>query len=235
MSFRNWLLEIGKSKRTADSYAGAISGSISDWGKAAGLCSKSLDDVQSVDELLSIAAGLENVASYREQNKRGKYMYSSALKAYIEFRRQESPEEIERDVKAILDDKEISETEKATYVNARIGQGKYRSDLIEYWGRCALTGFRNVRFLVASHIKPWCASEHKERLDPYNGLLLLPNVDKAFDLGYISFGDEGRILISEQLEETTKLGISRNMRVKLEDRHRYYMEFHRDVVFEKRR
>jgi predicted restriction endonuclease len=233
VSFKDWLIEIGKSDRTATSYAGAISGAISNWANDAGLYSGKLDDFLSVETLLTISAGLENYPTFKEQNKRGKSMYSSALKAYIDYRRQESSEEVEHDIRAILDDKAFSETEKATYVSARIGQGKYRGDLIEYWGRCALTGFRNVRFLVASHIKPWRSSDHKERLDPYNGLLLLPNIDKAFDLGYISFANKGKIIVSEHLEEPHKLCITRDMRVKLEDRHLEYMEFHRDVVFER--
>ena len=50
--------------------------------------------------------------------------------------------------------------------------------------------------LLASHIKPWRDSNHQERLDKFNGLLLLANLDKAFDLGFISFDDSGKVPIS---------------------------------------
>lgn len=36
-------------------------------------------------------------------------------------------------------------------------------------------------------------ANNQERLDQCNGILLLPNLDKAFDLGYITFTDVGSI------------------------------------------
>ncbi|MGB5475127.1 MAG: HNH endonuclease [Gammaproteobacteria bacterium] len=233
MTYNDWLIEIGKSNRTANSYSGAIAGSISAWAREAGLCTKNLDDVSSVDELRTIAEGLKEFATFKEQNKRGNSMYSSALKAYIEYRKREAPEEFEADVNDIMSDNQIAKTEKATYISARVGQGKYRSDLIGYWEKCALTGFADTRFLVASHIKPWRKSSNRERLDPYNGLLLLPNLDKAFDLGFITFASGGHIIVSNRLEDESKLGVSRDMHLSLEDCHQEYMEFHRDVVFER--
>ena len=61
--------------------------------------------------------------------------------------------------------------------------------------------------LVASHIKPWRDSNNQERLDKFNGLLLLANLDKAFDLGFISFADTGLVMISCQLEAPEVLGL----------------------------
>ena len=95
-----------------------------------------------------------------------------------------------------------------------------------------MTGYSDTRLLVASHIKPWKVSEHEERLDKYNGLLLLPNLDKIFDLGFITFEENGKIVISDYLEETDKLGVTHDMTVNLNDRHQEYIEYHRDVVFE---
>ena len=103
--------------------------------------------------------------------------------------------------------------------------------MIDQWGHCALTGYRDPRFLVASHIKPWRKSTNHERLDPYNGLLLLPNLDKAFDLGYISFEDTGRIMISGALEEEQALGVRATMRLQLQNKHLDYMAYHRQYVF----
>lgn len=233
MSFKDWLLEIGKSAKTADSYSRAISGVISTWANDAGLCEHNLSDIHTMDELSAIASSLEKVAIYQDRNKQGKNMYSCALKAYIEFRSREAPAQLEQDVNEIISDTQIKETEKATYVSARVGQGKYRSDLIGYWEKCALTGFSDVRFLVASHIKPWSKATHRERLDPYNGLLLLPNIDKAFDLGFISFAEGGMIIVSSHMEKVDKLGLNRDMQLHLEDAHQEYMRFHRENVFER--
>jgi predicted restriction endonuclease len=80
-------------------------------------------------------------------------------------------------------------------------------------------------YQVASHIKPWAKSNNEERLDPYNGLLLLANIDKAFDLGYISFDDRGLILISEQLDDYQSLGINEQMNVLLAKQHQDYLAF----------
>jgi putative restriction endonuclease len=38
-----------------------------------------------------------------------------------------------------------------------------------------------------------------ERLDLYNGLLLIPDLDAVFDRGFISFSDEGNIIISSKI------------------------------------
>ena len=233
MSYKDWLIEIGKSTRTATSYSGAISGAISDWASDAGLYSGNLGNLVSVDDLIEIATGLQDLSTFKEQNIRGKSMYSSALKAYIEYRKRGAPGELEKDVNDIMSDTQIDGTEKATYISARVGQGKYRSDLIGYWEKCALTGFADTRFLKASHIKPWRKSTNQERLDPYNGLLLLPNLDKAFDLGFITFAIGGDIVISGHLEDEYRLGIASDMHLDLDDRHQEYMDFHRNVVFER--
>ena len=232
MPFKTHLTQIGKSPRTANSYSSAVSGAISTWAKEAGLTTNTLDNIHSIHELIKISDGLKDLPIYQERNTIGKNMYSCALKAFIEYRKSESSEELEHDIENIIEDKTIAETEKSTYINTRIGQGKYRRELIGYWEACALTGFADTRFLVASHIKPWKVSNHKQRLDFYNGLLLLPNLDKIFDLGFITFENNGNIIISNYLEETTKLGVTQNMSVNLNNRHQEYIEYHRDVVFE---
>jgi len=86
-------------------------------------------------------------------------------------------------------------------------------------------------FLVASHLKPWSKSDNQERLDPFNGFLLLPNLDKVFDLGYITFGATGKIWISTELEDTEPLGIHDRLQARLELQHQGYLEYHRDIVF----
>ena len=63
--------------------------------------------------------------------------------------------------------------------------------------------------------------------------LLLPNLNKMFDLSFITFEDNGKIVISDYLEETDKLGVKPDMCIALEDQHQEYIQYHRDVVFEK--
>lgn len=82
------------------------------------------------------------------------------------------------------------ETEYEVLAKARIGQGKFRADLVATWRKgevCALTGLAVPEMLIASHITPWRESSNKERLDPMNGLLLAAHADKLFDRFLMSF------------------------------------------------
>ena len=83
---------------------------------------------------------------------------------------------------------------------ARLGQGVYSSNLEQIEKGCRVTGVTERRHLRASHIKPWVRSSIAEKLDGYNKLLLAPHVDHLFDRGYISFADDGAMLISPKLD-----------------------------------
>ncbi|MFT5730218.1 MAG: hypothetical protein ACI8PB_004396 [Desulforhopalus sp.] len=127
-----------------------------------------------------------------------------------------------------------TEKDRETIIKARIGQGEFRKRLINYWGGCAVTGCDCTDILIASHIKPWRDCIGKEAIDQMNGLLLLPNLDKPFDRGFISFEDSGRILLSSQLDEDTAkvLGITAGMKIsKFLNYHKPYLEYHRKMVF----
>lgn len=128
----------------------------------------------------------------------------------------------------------LEKTEKENIVLSRIGQGIFRNKLLRYWKGCAVTGFSDPRMLRASHIKPWKNSTNEERLDTFNGLLLIPNLDTAFDKGLISFTDEGDILISRDLStaELEILGITLDMNLRHTDiRHAKYLKYHRENIF----
>lgn len=136
--------------------------------------------------------------------------------------------------RGVLYPSEAEVTEREAVVKARIGQGRFRKDLITYWGgACAVTGLSEGRLLKASHIRPWRDSNNFQRLDHYNGLLLGPQYDFAFDQGFISFADNGVILISPSIaEQLHRTGIAAAARLrKVEARHRLYLRFHRQFVF----
>jgi hypothetical protein len=97
---------------------------------------------------------------------------------------------------------DIGPTEKQTLIQARRGQGVYRANLERIEKGCRITGVSERRHLRASHIKPWRDCDDFERLDGHNGLLLSPHVDHLFDQGYISFADDGRLLVSKRLDTT---------------------------------
>ena len=122
-------------------------------------------------------------------------------------------------------------------ISVRIGQSQYRKNLLDYWGNaCSVTGCASTELLVASHIKPWRdCHENNEWIDTFNGLLLTPNLDTAFDYGYITFNDDGSIVISSRLSKEARksLGINEHLRLrKITDQHREYLKYHRQNVFD---
>ena len=140
------------------------------------------------------------------------------------------------DIEAIRKDSTINETQKELLISARIGQHKYRKDLIKLWKKCSVSKCEMTDILVASHIKPWNESSNEEKLDPYNGLLLLPNYDKLFDKHLISFDDNGKIIISPQIkkEEYKILGISANDKLfKILPENKPYLKIHREIFYKK--
>lgn len=109
----------------------------------------------------------------------------------------------------IQNDPKISATTKLALVNARVGQGEFRTAVLSKEPRCRITGVSNPAFLVASHIKPWRKATNPERLDGDNGLMLTPSIDRLFDRGYIGFQDDGTLIISEAADKNdlVKLGV----------------------------
>jgi hypothetical protein len=126
-------------------------------------------------------------------------------------------------------------TERDAIVKSRVGQGKYRTELLSMWKVCAVTGLDVPELLRASHIKPWSDSNDRERVDVFNGLLLSPAYDAAFDAGLISFGDDGRLLLSSKLSQPqlAQLGISADARIAtLRTQNLAYLFYHRQERFQ---
>ena len=164
--------------------------------------------------------------------------FRSGLRKFLNFIQSDYhkllQETIREKEKAVIESPKLSETEKQAIISARIGQGCFRNNLIKYWHGCAVSRCTKTSLLVASHIKPWCESTNEERLDTFNGLLLLPNYDKLFDSGYITFDPAGNMVCSKLLSENDKkiLGLDKNLSlVSLEEKHRKYLKFHQNSCF----
>ena len=127
-------------------------------------------------------------------------------------------------------------TEAERLMVQRVGQDIFRRGLFEYWdGRCAITGLGVPELLRASHIKPWADCDtDAERLDVFNGLLLAPQLDAAFDSGYITIAEDGMVLVSDALlrDARSVLGLDGPLKVHgLHRAHERYMPWHRSKIF----
>jgi len=127
-------------------------------------------------------------------------------------------------------------TEAERQVLQRVGQDLFRRALLEYWeGRCAITGLAVPELLRASHIKPWADCDtDAERLEVFNGFLLAPHLDLAFDRGFITIADDRKVTISSLLSDPDReaLGFHEPLSIGvLETRHRHYLLWHREHVF----
>jgi putative restriction endonuclease len=64
-----------------------------------------------------------------------------------------------------LEKRKIGFTKKEALINARVGQGKFRSQVLLLWkNKCCVTGSTTIDAIRASHIKPWRDSTDEERL-----------------------------------------------------------------------
>ena len=229
--YHQWLIDIGKSEKTASNYLGAVRGSISNWLMDAGEICEPLTDIKSYRQFIQYEEKAKQLEIFKLRDDKGKGMYSAALSHYHKFLADLAQIDINADIRQVMTDKKLTDTEKTIMVNTRMGQGHFRSQLIQMWGGCAVTGYRNTQMLLASHIKPWRDSNNEERLDKFNGLLLLANLDKAFDLGFISFDDNGKVLISNHLETPEVIGLREDMSFEIMNDHKRYLGYHREALF----
>ena len=137
--------------------------------------------------------------------------------------------------KQIEGDESLPATERQQLVIARRGQGQFREGVQRRETRCRVTHVDRAEHLRASHCKPWrdCDS-NAERLDANNGLMLTPSVDHLFDRGFISFENDGRLLVSPvaHIPSLQRMGIPAEGHDvgRFSTEQARYLEYHRDAV-----
>ena len=231
MTFEDWIPQRGLKPSSAQSYVGLIRGPLSEWAIENNLLSGPLISLTSLATFKEVDSKIRVLPIFLERNLHGHNKYSSALAKFSEYLSEGFESDVEADIDSILDDQDLDQTERRNLVKSRIGQGLFRQRLLSHWKQCAVTGFNDTSLLVASHIKPWRSSNNAERLSGFNGLLLTPNLDKAFDSGLVTFEATGLIRISPLLKDCGRLGITADMKVDLSTMHEPFMSFHRESVF----
>lgn len=142
----------------------------------------------------------------------------------------------EHELEIVKSDVQVPETERQAIVLARRGQGLFKARVMSIEKRCRVTGVSREEHLRASHCKPWRLASNEERLDGENGLLLTPTIDHLFDRGFISFEDDGKLLVSPiaHVDSLKRMGIdpSANLNVGgFASGQRKYLAFHRENEF----
>jgi putative restriction endonuclease len=167
-------------------------------------------------------------------NSNGKLEYYFRLFADY-FGDVEHPYTLEKEQEEI--DQIVDKTEKIIMTRARIGQGKYREELLRLCPFCPITLVSDDRLLIASHIKPWAKSNDIEKIDPLNGFMLTPTFDFMFDRGFLSFTDDKKSILSPFLSKMTysKLGISDDKIFShlQTDGRENYLEYHRTEILKR--
>lgn len=129
------------------------------------------------------------------------YSYLIAMLQEAHGRRQADANAQETDtLERIKADPKYDRVTTTQLVRARVGQGRFRDGVLAREPACRVTGIKQPRHLVASHIKPWAVCDDGEHLDDANGLMLAPHVDHLFDTGLISFTDDGRLIAATALD-----------------------------------
>lgn len=133
-------------------------------------------------------------------------------------------------------------TEMLRTVRQRRGQRFFRTGVLaSYNTTCCISGLRDARLLVASHIVPWSRDEGA-RLDLRNGLCLSSLHDRLFDTGIITVAPDYRIRVSPAFREhqtdpfaRTTIHPLHGHSVRLPDRFSplgAYLLYHNEHVFE---
>ena len=142
----------------------------------------------------------------------------------------------EHELQRVTSDATLPETDRLAIVTARRGQGLFKQNVMRIERCCRITKVDRIEHLRASHCKPWRDANNEERLDGENGLLLTPNADHLFDRGFISFEDDGEVLVSPVAHRQSlgKMGLDVSAPQNVggfTDAQKRYLNFHRENVF----
>lgn len=176
--------------------------------------------------------------AFLAKDKKGNKMYSNSLKHYRCFLHAygDDGETVSILEQQIMHDTSISVTQRESIVKSRVGQGLFRSRILnKYNGKCLITGISIEKCLIASHIKPWAVCTNEERLSENNGLLLSATYDKLFDSGLISFTGNGYIVVSNFINTDNRdlLNLNDSLQITIPDimELKHNLEYHREVLF----
>lgn len=121
---------------------------------------------------------------------------------------------------------------KQVTIKSRTKQNFFRKSILaNYESTCCMSGLKEPRLLIASHIIPW-SKNRENRLNPKNGLCLSALHDKAFDVGLITVAPSYEIRVSKSLRDTVSDMFSQQVLLSLEgNKIRFPTKFIPDAEF----
>jgi len=139
---------------------------------------------------------------------------------------------LEKDTVSVISD--TKDEEKRDHYLQRLYKNQLKEESKELFGviQCMLEKL-DYPSLVASHIKPFRHCLNEEEYDGNNGLLLSQNMDFLFDRGYISFKDDGKIMLSKRLTDKLRNYLEKfslDSRL-MSDNRKGYLGYHRNKIF----
>lgn len=163
------------------------------------------------------------------------WLYRKGRRIDGNFLRQQDEQTDVNQIVQELENENLCGESKEAIIKVRVNQGVFRKKLFQHYKTCCLCDASNPKLLIASHIKPWSVCNAQEKLDKSNGFLMCPNHDALFDQGWITFSDDGKIIISDALSENNRLAfnLNENVTILLTEENKKFLRYHRAKVFEK--
>lgn len=139
------------------------------------------------------------------------------------------------DAEKIFGKELLTDTKKRDPYLHRLYKNELKDESEELYGniQCMLEKLA-YPVLIASHIKPFIDSDENEAYDVNNGLLLSRTIDSLFDLKYISFTDEGKMIFSKRIADDVKefwkdYTLENNI---LNQERKHYLAYHRNLMMQ---
>lgn len=129
----------------------------------------------------------------------------------------------------------VGEPQKARKIAGRdaADQAKYRQEIISRYSSCVITKVSDPELLVACHLKDYKKCTQQEEFDPFNGVTMTPTMHRIYDLGDMTFTEQGEVVFSDFLRNMDRknLNLNRTIRVNLNAKSLPYVKWHNEHVF----
>lgn len=127
--------------------------------------------------------------------------------------------------------------EKQDKEKTRKMQTKYRFSLLDIMPSCVISGVADDRILIACHIKPFSKCNKKEEFDENNGIILTPTYHYLFDIGFITFDNNGNLVVSDFLSKLNQrklyIQTGQKSQIKITKERQLYLQYHRENIFQR--